>query len=92
MEQIKFPEFIELNIIWDDPKDSEKHRSGWKMKLNPMTVHYYYKVINIVDGKEKELTLVGTTGGNFPVDMPYEEFDEFWSEIKRSFNVETPLY
>jgi hypothetical protein len=62
------------------------------VKINPTIIYFYYKISELINGEVKELTFLAATGSNFWVDMDYEEFDEYWGEVKRSFEIDEPLY
>lgn len=94
MEQIEFPKFIEFPVIFDvtENKSEERKYAYSKVKVNPTQVVCFYPIHRNINGDEKSLTSATIGALQFWIDMSYDEFDEFWSETKRSFQINEPLY
>lgn len=92
MEQIKFPNFIELPAYFNIKKGEEVYVKS-KIKINPMQVVYFYPInVNVGDGVEVQVTSLTVGNGIFWVAMSYDEFDELWDDVKRTFDVNEPLF
>jgi len=94
MEQINFPAFVKL--AWWTPTEQEK--DGLQVyktsiiKFNPMALSYYFPLKAHINDEEKQLTSVLIAGVTFWIDMSFDEFDEFWDDVKRSFDIKEPLF
>ncbi len=89
MEQIKFPEFIKLTW-WANvskEKDGLPVLERSVIKVNPMTISYYYPLNANINGNERPCTSVYISGSIFWIDISFDEFDELWETVKRSFDM-----
>lgn len=72
--------------------NEEKKYGKSKIMINPNSVQYFYPISMNINGEDKNLVVVAVGAEAFWIDMPFEKFNEFWNNVKRSFELDEPLY
>ena len=98
MEQkAKMSNFIKVEILL--PKGgahigNEKEVDGRTLEyetsrasINPLSVSYYHPIKFGSGGKDYDVTAICSSGRIFWVNVPYEEFDNFFDEAERGFDM-----
>lgn len=60
--------------------------------MNPQHVVYFYPLKKNINGNKMEITVLTLGSSVFWINMRYDEFCDFWDGVKRSFDLEEPLF